>query len=131
MQSMHIVINSVLQPRLIVIKGSPYRLSVHHEVKSDDKNNNEDGGQAVAPNVHTLIVNHKQTLYDFFRSVEINAISVGYVMIILHVIWSCLIVANKMRVMMRPFSLTDSSRRGSFRLGFNLPLRYVSLFVLR
>ncbi len=127
---MHIVIDSVLQPRLIVIKGSSHRLSVHQEVKRDDKNNNEHGGQTVTPDVHTLIVNHKQALYDFFSSVEINTISVGDVMIILHVIWSCLIVTNKMRAM-RLFSLADSFRRWGFLLILNLSLRYVSLFVLR
>lgn len=48
----------------------------------------------MAPNVDTLIVDHKETFKDLLGSVEVDSVTMSNVLIIFHVMRSCMIVAN-------------------------------------
>lgn len=59
----------------------------------DDANNY--GRHAVTPYVHTLIVHHKETFENLFGSVEIYPVSMSDMLVILHILRSCMIVPNR------------------------------------
>lgn len=48
----------------------------------------------MSPNVHTFIMNHEKTLEDLFGVIEVDAISMGDVLIVFHEGRSIFVVAN-------------------------------------
>jgi hypothetical protein len=93
---MHVMIHSPLYLILISIHGLSHGFPVDEEDKGEQKNDDDNGWQAVAPDVHAFIVKHKQALQYLFRSIKIDSISMSNVQVILHERRRCLIVPNIM-----------------------------------
>lgn len=52
------------------------------------------GWDEVAPNIHALIVDHEKTFEDLLRCVKVYPVAMGDMFIVLHILWSCMIVTN-------------------------------------
>lgn len=49
----------------------------------------------MSPNVDALIMDHEQTAEDLLGRVEVDAVPVGNVLVVFHIHWSLLVVANE------------------------------------
>lgn len=56
---MHVVINSFFDALLVTMQGSFHGLSIYNKEESNDKNDDEEGGEAVTPDVDAFIVKHE------------------------------------------------------------------------
>lgn len=83
-QGVHVVVQAVLQVAVVVVEGAAHGLAVDHDVEGEEEEEDEDGRDAVAPDVDALIVQHEQTPYYFRWGVEVDAVPVGYVVVVLH-----------------------------------------------
>lgn len=52
--------------------------SVDDHEEGEDEADEREGGQAVRPDVHALVVHHEEAAQDARRSIEIDAIAVSY-----------------------------------------------------
>jgi hypothetical protein len=92
---MHVVFYPLLQVTLIPLKGVTDSLAINHEVEGHCKDDDEDGRQAVAPDVNALVVHHEQAPQNFAGSREVDAIAVGDVHVLAHEGRGLLIVPNE------------------------------------
>jgi hypothetical protein len=81
---------------VVFVEGAAHGFSVDHEVEGDDEDDEEEGGQAVAPDVDALVVEHEEAAEDAFGSVEVYAVAVGDMVVVLHIAGSGLIVSDEM-----------------------------------
>jgi len=68
--------------------------AIDEQCQGNNYDANYYGWQTVTPNVYAFIVDHEETLEDFFWSVEVDSVSMGNVLIIFHVKRGCVIVAD-------------------------------------
>lgn len=71
-------------------------LAVNDHVEGEEEEEDEDGRDAVTPNVNALVVQHEQTAYDFRRSIEVDAVAMGYVVVVLHKFRCGCVVSDEM-----------------------------------
>jgi hypothetical protein len=90
------VISSFLDLLLVFIQRLPHYLSIDHKEKGNQKNYNGNGRKAMAPYVHTLVVEHEHTPEDLTGGIEVDTVTMGYMVIIFHVTRCNLIVSNEM-----------------------------------
>lgn len=81
-------------------------LSVDHEEEGEHDEDQKEGGQAVSPDVHALVVQHEQTAQDSRRSIEVDAVAVRDVQVILHESWCLLVFANEVFLLLARASRT-------------------------
>lgn len=84
-EGIHVVVHACAESELVVLEGAVHEVGVHDEVEGCDEGDDEEGGQAVAPNIDAFVVHHEQTFHDFARGVEVDAVTVRDVTIFLHV----------------------------------------------
>ena len=56
---------------------------------------NQKGRDAMAPDVHALVVDHEKTLEDLFRIVKIDSVPMGNMLIVFHVFRGSVVVADQ------------------------------------
>lgn len=100
---------------MVIFEIPSHRLPVHHQVKSDDEHDQEDRRQAVTPDVDALVVDHEQTSEYLSGSVESDTVSMGDVLVVLHVVGCSLVLSNEMGVFFLLLGI-DSLRLFWFRL---------------
>jgi hypothetical protein len=91
----HVVVNPSFKVALIVLEGTTYGLAINRKVEGHCKDDDEDGRQAVAPDVNALVVHHEQAPQNFAGSREVDAIAVGDVHVLAHEGRGLLIVPNE------------------------------------
>lgn len=57
---------------------------------------NKNGWEKVCPDIYSLIMGHEQAFENFLGSVKTYSITMSYVLIVLHVGWGFLVMANKL-----------------------------------
>lgn len=68
--------------------------AVDYQPQGDYNDADDKGWYAVAPDVHALVVHHEKTFQYLLRGVEIYPIPMCDMLVILHIPWSCVIVAD-------------------------------------
>jgi len=99
------VVNPLLQIDVILLKRLAQPLAVYHHIERGQEEDNEEGGDAVAPDVHTLVVDHEETPEDLAGSVKVDAVAMGDVAVVLHELRGSVVVADVMVFIGRPVLL--------------------------
>lgn len=84
-QGVNVVIKTVGKLLLVGWKIVADLFAIDEQCQWNNCDANDYGWQAVTPNVYALIVDHEETLEDFFWSVEVDSVSMGNVLIIFHI----------------------------------------------
>lgn len=67
---------------------------INDESQGDDKDTDDEGRDAVAPDVDAFVVQHEKTFDNFFGSVEVDSVAMRDMLIILHVLRSSVIISD-------------------------------------
>ena len=95
MKGVHVVVESLLQAAVVVAEGAE-GLPVHHQVEGYQQEQDQDGRDAVAPDVYAFVVHHEQAPQDLSWRVEVYPVPVGYVSVVFHEFRRSLVVSDVM-----------------------------------
>jgi hypothetical protein len=70
-------------------------MKIDDKPERDDHKDEKESGETMAPNVDALVMNHEHTLQNAFWSVEIDSVTIGNHVVVLHELRSHLIAADK------------------------------------
>ena len=101
MKGVHVVINPIFKSILITVEGSTHSSPIDNKVKSGDEDNNENGWDAMTPDVDTFIMDHEEASNDPPWSVEVDPISISNMLVVSHELGSSLVVSNVLLIMLR------------------------------
>ena len=99
--SVHVVIEAVLQPGAVLMERAAHRLAVDHYVEGEEEEEDEERGEAVAPDVHALVMQHEEAAHYLARGVEVYAVAMGYVVVVLHELRRSLVVSDVLLLLAR------------------------------
>lgn len=60
----------------------------------------------MAPDVNAFVMDHKQAFEYFNGSIEVDSVAMCDVLIVLHVVWSLMVMANQSLVLLLFWSLS-------------------------
>jgi hypothetical protein len=103
-ERVHVMVDSSLNLLLALGHRAPHDLGINEEDEGEQENADDNGGQAVAPDVNAFVVNHEQTSQYLFGIIEIDTIPVSYPQIILHECRSSIVVPDVMLVFRNIFN---------------------------
>ena len=93
-QGLEVVVKASFQLVLVRLHGILHGLGVDDKVERQQHNDNPDGRQAVTPDVHTFIMDHEEAPQYLFRGVKVDAIAMGDIVVILHLVRGSLVVSD-------------------------------------
>lgn len=98
------MVETMLYSLMVFVKVLTHGLSVDHEVEGEYEDDDEDGGEAVAPNIDTFVVEHEQASEDLFGGVKVDAIAMSDLIIVFHEAGCGLVVTYKVPLFIVFFS---------------------------
>lgn len=104
------MVNSVLEPLLVLVEAAPHGLAVDHQVKCQEEDDDKYRGQAMTPNVDAFVVDHEEAAEDLLRSVKVDAVAVSDVVIILHEAGGGVVVPDELPLLVDLFVIFGVSR---------------------
>ena len=96
MDSIHIIIHAMLYLIMIRLKRILHDFSIYYEESRDEEEDYKKSWNTMGPYVYTLVMNHKKTFKYLFCGGKVDPISMGNMLITLHILRCYLILSNKM-----------------------------------
>jgi hypothetical protein len=93
-KSVHVMVDSIFKSVLVALKRTTHGSPINDEVESCYKDDNENCGDAVAPDVDAFVMEHEQTSDDSSGGVEVDPISIGNILVISHKLGSFLVISD-------------------------------------